>query len=408
MSFVESLIFPAPRPSYSVHSFPNELLWIPFGLDYKADGASDCLPAVLLQSPGARYFVIYFHSNGEDLGMCYNFGCGLRHSLEVHVLLVEYPGYGICPGRSSEASLRRVATTAYRWVTEVLGWPGDDVLLLGRSLGSALATRLASECDCRGLVVVAPFLSLADAISEYVGSTLAPLLVSSAAFDNRAMIGKVSASTLVIHGEVDRLVPCSQGKALFDLVPHDQKQFVCPPLMEHNSDLLSSVDFIVGPMTTFFSLPDYSFFAELKVPVEAFDRRQSPGYHVLVESLKHDGPLARPLGDEEPCPEHGVSQGPHVAAGGACFQASDGDVDNLDELTEFTVRDMPPGPDHAREDTRRPDTEKSSATTETSSTHMPSSASRASEAPSQDEAPMPLGFEMLDIDGGISRFLNEL
>lgn len=394
MSFVESLIFPAPRPSYSVHSFPGELLWIPYSLDYKVCGVTDCLPAVLLQSPGARYFLIYFHSNGEDLGMCYNFGGGLRHSLEAHVLLVEYPGYGICPGRCSEDTLWRVATTAYRWVTEVIGHPGDDVLLLGRSLGSSLAIRLAGECDCRGLILVAPFLSLADAISEYVGGTVAPLLVNSSSFNNRKMIGRVTAPTLVIHGEIDRLIPLRQGKALFDAVQHDHKEFVGPPQMEHNSDLLSNVEFIVGPMTCFFSLPDYSFFSDLHIPAEAFDRRHSPGYHVLVESLKHDGPLARPLGDQEPCPEHGVSQhGPHVMPGGACFRASAGDVDVLDEVTEFTVRDAWPA-------TSGPDTEKSM---ETSSTHIP-----ASDASSQDEAQIPLGFDMLDIDGGISRFLSEL
>ncbi|CAK0883335.1 unnamed protein product, partial [Prorocentrum cordatum] len=67
-------------------------------LDYGSCRAGDALPAVLLQQPTARYLLLYFHSNGEDVGWCYQFGCDVRSSLEVHVLLVEYPGYGISPG----------------------------------------------------------------------------------------------------------------------------------------------------------------------------------------------------------------------------------------------------------------------------------------------------------------------
>jgi len=316
-----------------MHSYPNELLWIPWGMDYGACKTGDCVPAVFLSSPGARYLVLYLHSNGEDIGLCYPFGCGLRMMLEVHVLLIEYPGYGICPGHCSEESLWQAAASAFRFITEVLQWPAEDVIVMGRSLGAAIATRLAQSFVCHGLILVAPFLSLVDAVRQYVGR-LAPLLVGDI-FSNQARIKGVDVPTLVIHGQQDRLIPHDQGRQLLELCPHQKKLLVCPEDMGHNCDLLSSPEFLIRPMLRFFSLPDYVF-VDPNVPDEAFNKRLCPQYHGLVEMAKDDTPLLQPQGDQEPVPACTTTEGPQ------CFvrtlQGNEGDLDDLEGSQEFTVR----------------------------------------------------------------------
>jgi len=316
-----------------MHSYPNELLWIPWGMDYGTCKTGDCVPAVFLCSPGARYLVLYLHSNGEDIGLCYPFGCGLRMMLEVHVLLIEYPGYGICPGQCSEETLWQTAAAAFRFITEVLQWPAEDVIVMGRSLGAAMATRLAQSFVCHGLILVAPFLSLVDAVRQYVGR-LAPLLVGDI-FSNQARIKGVDVPILVIHGQQDRLIPHDQGRQLLELCPHTKKLLVCPEDMGHNCDLLSSPDFLIRPMLRFFSLPDYAF-ADPNVPDEAFNKRLCPQYHGLVEMAKDDTPLLQPQGDQEPVPACTTTEGPQ------CFvrtlQGNEGDLDDLEGSQEFTVR----------------------------------------------------------------------
>mmetsp|Transcript_68879 Transcript_68879/g.109265 ORF Transcript_68879/g.109265 Transcript_68879/m.109265 type:complete len:757 (-) Transcript_68879:6-2276(-) len=340
-------VFPAPQPSYTMNSFPNELLWMPWiRKDKRSDDGppnyakcrlGDCIPAVFLRSPAARYMVIYLHSNGEDIGLAYPFGCGLRMVLEVHVLLVEYPGYGICPGECSEETMWEVAQSALRFATETLGWPLEDVIIMGRSIGAAVAARLACTYACHGLILVAPFLSLVDAVTQYVGA-LAPMLVSASAFSTKDLIGKVNMPMLVIHGMQDRLISCSHGQTLWEMCPHKKKFLVCPETMSHNTDLLSNADFLIRPMLRFFALPDYSF-VDLVVPPEAFDKRHCPQYHKLVETVKSDKPLLRPQGDEEPCPVGVTSAGPSSVFG-PC-NASTGDDDDLAGSTEFTVRTPP-------------------------------------------------------------------
>eukprot|EP00930_Biecheleria_cincta_P018338 TRINITY_DN14323_c0_g1_i1.p1 TRINITY_DN14323_c0_g1~~TRINITY_DN14323_c0_g1_i1.p1 ORF type:complete len:417 (+),score=71.76 TRINITY_DN14323_c0_g1_i1:107-1357(+) len=292
------LLYPVPSPSYTVDSFPGELLWIPKSLDYSSCDKADCVPGIFVNCPNARYLVVYFHSNGEDAGLAYPFAAGLKKILEVHVLVMEYPGYGLCPGKPSEESLHAVADLAFEFATKVLKVPPGDVIVLGRSLGAALAVRLAQRWNCHGLVLVAPFLSLVRAVGQFVGQDVAKYLVSDL-FCNQTRIQDVKVQTLVVHGTDDTLVSFEHGRQLCELCPSSKKLFVSPPGMSHNVDLLADAEFLVRPLLRFFSLPDYSF-EELRVPPEAFNKRLCQLYHGLVETTKHDRPLTMPVGDEDP------------------------------------------------------------------------------------------------------------
>ncbi|CAK8998431.1 unnamed protein product [Durusdinium trenchii] len=147
MRFFSSLFFPAPNPSYTATSFPGELLWIPQSLDYAQCEKGTALPAILINCLHARYFILFLHSNGEDIGMCHTFASRLRDLLEVHVLAVEYPGYGLCSGKPSEETLLSAAELSFRYVREVLQVAPADIIVMGRSMGAAAALFLAPWLD---------------------------------------------------------------------------------------------------------------------------------------------------------------------------------------------------------------------------------------------------------------------
>ncbi|CAJ1411331.1 unnamed protein product, partial [Effrenium voratum] len=143
--------------------------------------------------PNAKFFILFLHSNGEDIGMCHAFVSRLRDLLEVHVLAVEYPGYGICPGTPSEERLHAAARLGFGFMTQVLGAEPADVILFGRSLGTALALALGAEFRVGGLVLVAPFLSLREAVSQFTGIQLAEVLLEEL-FCNKDRIKSVEAA----------------------------------------------------------------------------------------------------------------------------------------------------------------------------------------------------------------------
>lgn len=137
-NLVERVVFPAPPPSYTIHSFPGELILIP-----REGGAN--VPCLFLPFQHARFLMMFFHANAEDLGLIYNFCTILKDLFQVNVLAVEYPGYGICPGASTEEGIMANAEAAMDFAIETLGVAQNDILLFGRSLGTGPTVALASR-----------------------------------------------------------------------------------------------------------------------------------------------------------------------------------------------------------------------------------------------------------------------
>jgi len=293
------VLFPRPPPSYGVDSFPGELIWVPRSLNPQTSSPQDCIPLCLLQCKGARYLVIYIHSNFEDIGRCHGFCLALRYHLQVHVLVVEYPGYGISPGAScDEQGATESAHVALRFAHEVLRWPWDSILLFGRSIGTGPATQLAAKHRFGGLVLVAPFLSVRELCREYVGAA-AGLVWER--FPNKELISQVRAPCLFIHGAKDSLIPARHGKELHAACTA-HKRLVVPEDMEHNSNLLDCAAYLLQPMREFFNLPGRKA-PDMQVPQWAFDKQLSPQFvPPAPSSMMHRRAACSLLGAGCACP----------------------------------------------------------------------------------------------------------
>jgi pimeloyl-ACP methyl ester carboxylesterase len=253
-NLADRLAFAPPTSSYSRNSFPGELIFIPRSLSPSRDSNDDGVPCIFLPSQYTRFLVIYFHANGEDLGKVYPFLNSLRLVFKVHVLAVEYPGYGACSGRACEESVMANCTLAMRFAMDVLCWPCEDIKLFGRSIGTGPAMKLAAQYPVAGLILVTPFLSICEVIRTYVGSFAD---YATDTFQNYRLAGCIESQTLIIHGKNDSLVPVSHGLQIYEMLP-GKKMMVCPEDMHHNTSLLDNVAVFVRPMTQFFSLPDFT------------------------------------------------------------------------------------------------------------------------------------------------------
>lgn len=279
-TFISRLLFPAPKPSYTIDCFPRELVWAPKGPGVNSDGtetlgpgSSDSAPCLLLTYESAKFLIIYFHSNAEDLGGCRWFCQFLREQFQVHVLAVEYPGYGVCPGPTSCESIMENAHAAIQFATRGLKFSLDRIKLFGRSIGTGPTLQLAAKLKVAGVVLVAPFTSIRALFREMIG----PLaLLMDEWFCNDENIKQLKSPVIIIHGKRDRLIPWAHSEELYKSCPA-RKLFINPQLMEHNTNLTTDMTYLVVPMFRFFTLPDYSF-EELEVPAWAFDKRRSAVY----------------------------------------------------------------------------------------------------------------------------------
>ena len=65
---------------------------------------SDFIPCMLLKyKKGSSKIFLYFHANAEDLGKAIKFLTYVNIFMKMHVLAVEYPGYGVYEGDSATA-----------------------------------------------------------------------------------------------------------------------------------------------------------------------------------------------------------------------------------------------------------------------------------------------------------------
>lgn len=130
------------------------------------------------------------------------------------VLAAGYPGYGGNSGRPSEASLHAAAQAHYDWLIAQDIAP-ERIVLVGESLGSGIATRLAAENRAAGLILLAAYTGMDD-----IAQSQFPLLPARWLIKDRyRSIDHVAAIRMPlswIHGRQDTLIPFAMGQTLFD------------------------------------------------------------------------------------------------------------------------------------------------------------------------------------------------
>jgi len=186
--------------------------------------------------------VVYFPGNAGHRGYR-AIELDLLSRLGADAYLVDYRGYGDNPGKPTEANLAADAQAVWRFVTTTRHVKPTQVVLLGESLGGGVATRLASELSEAGtppggLILRSTFSSLVDTASyHYPWLPVGMFLIDR--YPSAERIARVTCPVLVLHGNVDTIVPLELGKRLFEAAPAMSagaiaKTFVVLPGAGHN------------------------------------------------------------------------------------------------------------------------------------------------------------------------------
>ena len=205
------LLYPAPQESVPLSpGFEQVELRTTDGLT---------LRAFYRPAQAGQRTAVYFHGNGGSL---------LGATLETEaladaglgLLLVAYRGYGGNPGTPSESGFYADGRAAMAFLAErdILE---QDTVLVGNSMGSGVATQIATEFSPAGLVLSAGYTSLPD-----VAAGKMPWLpvrhMMRDHYDNVPKLRDLDIPVLVLHGEADTLIPHSHGEALASAAPSGQ------------------------------------------------------------------------------------------------------------------------------------------------------------------------------------------
>lgn len=165
--------------------------------------------------PG-RPTILYFHGNRGWVELRAERMAELK-SRGFGVMMPSYRGYGGSSGRPSETSNVADAKAVYG---ELLarGVKPSNIVVFGESLGTGIATQLATQRPIAGLILDSPYTSMSDVGAlRYPWLPVSWLLVDR--YETLRHIARIKAPVLVLHGAADRLIPAKMGRAVHAAAP---------------------------------------------------------------------------------------------------------------------------------------------------------------------------------------------
>jgi uncharacterized protein len=182
-------------------------------------------------------WILYFHGNGEVVSD-YDEIAPLYHKIKANLVVADYRGYGRSGGAPSFTALIQDASQIFKAVKEELKRRGfsADLWVMGKSLGSISALELAATLpdQMKGIVIESGFASVTRLVN-HLGLPHGGINLEPIEKERFAMIGGISVPALIIHGEVDNLVPLEEAQDLYANLGSKEKDLVIIPEADHNN-----------------------------------------------------------------------------------------------------------------------------------------------------------------------------
>ena len=158
--------------------------------------------------------VVYFHGNADNLTRWGKHAVDFTKN-DYDILMIDYRQFGKSTGELSEKALHSDAAYVYDWAKK--RFPENEIIVYGRSLGTGIATRLASENKPKMLLLETPYFNLLDVVNSYF-----PLIPYNSVLKYQLRtdlyIKQVGCSIHFFHGTKDRVVPYESSLKLAALL----------------------------------------------------------------------------------------------------------------------------------------------------------------------------------------------
>jgi hypothetical protein len=170
-----------------------------------------------------RFTVVFFQGNAGHLGYR-NYKVRPWLDTGYGVMMVGYRGFGN-PGSPSEQGLYKDARAAVDSLHK-MGLSDKSLVFYGESMGTGVATQMATEFQPAALILESPYTSIPDVGEDRYPMVPVRLLLRDT-FNSLSKIKNVHAPLLLLHGQLDQVVPVKFGKQLFDAANEPkQSEFV--------------------------------------------------------------------------------------------------------------------------------------------------------------------------------------
>ncbi|NOR72660.1 MAG: alpha/beta fold hydrolase [Mariprofundaceae bacterium] len=224
-------------PTREIHNTP-ETVGLKFQDIHLTTGDGIALHGWLIPHPNARFTLLHFHGNAGNISHRLHL-YEQWHRMGLSLFAIDYRGYGKSEGTPSEAGFYSDARAAWKELVKRQKVPASQIIIAGRSLGCAVAAKLATETKPAALVMETPFTSIPDMAAEHYPWIIPIQFLTQTQFNTLDLIGQVDAPTMVISAENDEIVPTIMSEKIY-AGANEPKQFVTLSGNHNDFDIVSS------------------------------------------------------------------------------------------------------------------------------------------------------------------------
>lgn len=165
--------------------------------------------------------IIYFGGNGESSAQTfYHYHLtGFFDDFEGYqFIMIDYPGYGLSQGRTTDDSMKQMGEKVFEYIYNLDYVDQSLIYVYGYSIGTGVATYVASIKDIKGLILIAPYSNITDLFNSRFSifhGIFRNLIVEE--FDSMKYGLDVDVKPLIIASQSDETIPLELSLKLADI-----------------------------------------------------------------------------------------------------------------------------------------------------------------------------------------------
>ena len=176
-----------------------------------------------------RGIVLYFHGNKKNIAWYAKYPPYFtKHGYEVWI--IDYPGFGKSTGKFTEQNLYQWAE--YLYIFAKSRFQPDSIIIYGKSMGTGIATQLASKNKCKRLILETPYYDFPSVVKHYLPIYPIDWMVHYK-FPTYRFLKNVDAPVTIFQGTNDWIVTYNNAERLKQFLKKDD-EFITLKGGKHN------------------------------------------------------------------------------------------------------------------------------------------------------------------------------